>query len=385
MKILVVVPNTNWGGITTSATNFSNEMVSRGHEVVFLDMSGLYKCNDKLSDKIHRGHLLGKSRLWNIGKATIKKAKGFKKLFLGGLGIFKKIAIRLGFWHSFIFSKYKEYGEFDVAISYRQCVSCYSFVLNKVKAKKKLAFVHGELRYMGDISSWKRYMTRFDKIAYVSDVIREGFVARYPELADNAVTIYNMLDIERLESLAAQTNPYEFNKNKFNIVTVTRIENTLKCIDRIPRICERLKILNAPDFHWYIVGDGPDYNETVELTRELGVEDVITFTRATDNPFCILKDADLSVQTSRTEAYSMVLIESLFLNVPIFAMRYPSLKEILVDGENGIVCEQDVCDVADKLLSAMRGEIDIQAMKNMLQKNNKTNEKQYLQFMFAIK
>ena len=384
MKILVVVPNTNWGGITTSITNFSNEMVEEGHQLVFLDMSGLYKCGDNLSDRIYRGHLSGKARYWNLGKETLKKSHGLKKVLLSALGVVKKIAIRLGLWYSLVFNKYKEYGEFDVAIAFRQCASCYSFVLGKVKAKKKLGFVHGELRHMGDISSWRKYLTKFNKVAYVSEVIKEGFVAAYPELADNAVTIYNMLDTARIEKMAEQKNPCEFDRCRFNIITVTRVENTLKCVDRIPHICDRLKKLNAPDFHWYVVGDGPDFDATVRLARSLDVTDVLTFTGATENPFCILKDADICVQTSKTEAYSMVLIESLFLNVPIFAARYPSLGEILKDGENGIVCEQDNRDIADKLLAAMRGEIDIQKMKSALQKSKKTNEKQYLQFLNAI-
>ena len=196
MRILLTVTDTGMGGVTTAAVNFSNELASRGHEVVFLDMSGKHQVCDKLDDSVKLGKLSGRSRYWQLGAGDLARASGIKKLFLAALGIAKKLTIRSGIWNRLIFKKYKEYGEFDVAIAYRQCAPCYSFVLNKVKAKKKLGFVHGEIAYMGDISSWQKYMKHFYKVCYVSEAVKEQFTAKYPEFERNASSVHNFFDIE---------------------------------------------------------------------------------------------------------------------------------------------------------------------------------------------
>jgi len=53
MKILVVAPDTNVGGITTSAVNFCNELSKRGNDVYFLDMSNEVRCKDSFSESVH--------------------------------------------------------------------------------------------------------------------------------------------------------------------------------------------------------------------------------------------------------------------------------------------------------------------------------------------
>mgnify|MGYP003291932373 CR=1 FL=1 len=211
MKILVVVSDLILGGITTSAFNFSNEMVERGHDVTFLDISGTLRETDLPNPKIRISELRGKSKYWNI---TAKNSKGLSPLKHKILGVIKKVAIRIDLWYKLIFNKYVVDGEFDVALAFRQCEPCYYFVLNCVNAKKKIGFVHGELRFMGDISSWKKYMTSFNKIAYVSNAVKEQFVVAYPELSDNAVTVYNMFNVENIQKLSQEKPAVEFDKTK---------------------------------------------------------------------------------------------------------------------------------------------------------------------------
>ena len=67
------------------------------------------------------------------------------KLGILALGAMKKLTIRSGLWYKLIFSQFNKGECFDVAIAFRQCAPCYSFVLNKVNAKKKIGFVHSLL------------------------------------------------------------------------------------------------------------------------------------------------------------------------------------------------------------------------------------------------
>lgn len=386
MRILIAVPDACVGGINIAAVNLSNELTARGHQVCFLDMSGENMCVDRLRDDVELYFLKGKSRLWNIGVESVKRARGVKKLGILVFGVIKKLSIRSGLWYRLIFSKFKEYGEFDIAVAFRQCAPCYSFVLNKVKAKKKIGFVHGELKYMGDISSWQKYMTSFDKVAYVSNAVREEFVAAYPELKDNAVTIYNMFNIEQIKKLAEEGSDVVFDKSKVNIVTVAIIDNAFKQTHWIVEICERLKKQTDKPFHWYVVGDGGDFNETVALVRERGMEDVLSFVGRRMNPYSFVRQSDFTVLTSKSESYGMVVMESFILNTPAVVAKYPAIYEILEDGKHGLIAEQSIESLTECVCRMIENRDNIrEKCKNYLASVEANNDTAYKQFLNAIK
>lgn len=384
MKILIAIPDTAVGGITTAAVNLSNELVLRGHKVFFLDMSGEISCADRLKDDVKLTALKGKSRLWNIGGGSVRQARGLKKLGLLALGLIKKLTIRSGFWYKLIFSKFNKSESFDVAIAFRQCAPCYSFVLNKVNAKKKIGFVHGELAYMGDISSWKKYMTRFDKIAYVSNAVRGQFVAKYPELEKNACTVYNMFNVEQIKNLAEDECDLGFDENKVNIVTVARIENSFKQTHWIVEICKRLKNKADKPFHWYVVGDGPDFDETVALSKEHGTDDVLTFVGNKSNPYTYIKQSDFTVLTSKSEAYPMVVMESFILKKPMVVARFGSITEMLDEGKHGYIAEQSVDSLCEIIKKVIANDGSLDGCRSFLETYEFSNDVAYSQFLNAI-
>lgn len=385
MKILIAVPDTEVGGVNTAAINLSNELSSRGHTVYFLNMPGNNKCIDRLNENVNRVCFSGKSRLWNIGVESVRQARGLKKLGIIALGAIKKLTIRSGLWYKIIFSRFKDYGTFDVAVAFRQCAPCYSFVLNKVNAKRKMGFVHGELTYMGDISSWKKYMTRFDKIAYVSNAVKDQFVAKYPELEKNACTVYNMFNVDQIKNLAEDECDLVFDENNVNIVTVARIDNAFKQTQWIVEICKRLKNETDKPFHWYVVGDGPDMYETIALSKKRGTDDVLTFVGNKSNPYVYIKQSDFTVLTSRSESYGMVIVESFILGKPVVVAEYPALMEIMTDSEHGLIAKQNVDSMFGCVASMMGNHNDIRTRcERLLEEIEISNDLSYQQFLCAV-
>ncbi len=382
MKILLVVSDLIVGGITTSAFNFSNEMVERGHDVTFLDLSGTVEEKDLPNPEMKIARLNGKAKYWNI---TAKNSNGLSPILHKMLGLVKKITVRIGLWYKMIFTKFCPQEEFDVAIAFRQCEPCYYFVLNCVNAKKKIGFVHGELKFMGDISSWKKYMPQFTKIAYVSNAVKEQFVSAYPELSDNATAVYNMFNVEQIKKLADEKPAVEFDKTKKNIVTVCRIDNAFKRTNWIVEICEKLKKEASTSFHWYVLGDGVDYDNMVKLVKEKGVEDVLTFAGNQNNPYAIVKNADFTVLPSKSEAFGLVVVESFILGVPVLVTEYPAAYEIIEENKNGIIAKQDLDDLYNKVKMMIDDENEIFSnCTNTLSVYLYNNEKAYLQFLDAL-
>lgn len=385
-KILMVLTDMNMGGVTTAAINFCNELYSRGNDVDVLVMSVNSPDRSECFTKgINVFRLKGIDGLWNLCPAMITKEKNaLKKSILLLLGILKKLINRNSRWMRLLFGKKKRFIGYDVVIAYRQCAPCYYFALNCVEAEKTVAFVHGDIEYMGDISTWQTYMYSFDAVAYVSDAVKNGFVKKYPDLITNAHTIYNVFDIHGMLEKSMIPSDVEISSEVFNIVTVSRIENTMKGTDRIPYICSLLKEKHCGQFHWYVVGDGPDLEKNKKLSDELGVSDHITYLGSRNNPYNIMACADVCVLPTLTEAFPMIVGESLILGKPIITSRYPAASEIIIDGENGIIAEQNVESLCEKIVTLIENINLFLQMRDTCMAYRYDNDRSYKQFIKAI-
>jgi len=385
-SFFIILTDMGMGGVTTAAVNFCNGLYERKNKVDVLVMDD--RCSGeevRFADGINVFHLKGKDRLWNLNPVTIKREQNtIKRLFLSVLGVFKKLINRKSRWMRMIFGKKIRFGGYDVVIAYRQCAPCYHFALNCVEAEKKVAFVLGGIEFMGDISTWRKYMNSFDAVAYVSDAVKNGFVDKYPELSKNAVTVYNVFDTESIIEKSSMIPNIEFDSQKFNIVTVSRIENTMKGTGRIPYICKKLKDKYNNVFHWYVVGGGPDLEGNVELSSNLGVNEHLTFLGADDNPYKVMKRCDLCVLPTLTEAFPMIVGESLILGIPIVTSRYPAAGEIIVDSENGLIAEQSVDSIFEKISELMDDTQLYSLIKENCERFVYDNDRSFNQLMEAL-
>lgn len=379
MKFLVVVPDLNVGGVTSSAKNFCKECAIQGNEIDILVMNNV---TANISG-VDQTQIDGISRYWNIGIGEFKASPLIKKIGLTPLVITKKLLNKRGLWLPLILNKQLT-KEYDLVVAYRQCAPCYYFVLNCVKARRKIAVIHGDITFMGDISSWSRFLPQFDKIACVSNAVTFGFKNRFSSISDNFTTIYNMYDIESMTKLKSAENQFSVDSSKFNIISVCRHENGHKKVNRVIEACAILERRGFRDFHWYIVGDGPDFQYNIELAHKLGVSHFITFCGALENPFSLLSKCDISVMTSATEAYGMSLKESLILGVPVVAMEYPALSEVISNNKDGLICRQDIEDLCDKIMYLSSNAGILLQMRDYIARHPQSNEIAYKQLLGCL-
>lgn len=385
-KILVIVPDMNLGGITTSVINFCNELNKRGNHVCFLNMGAKNKYfENKMEEDVKQIHLIGIASKWQLGISDLKTANFIKKIKLIPLALLKKLTNKSGKWLDIIFHGYSITEEYDAVVAFRQCAPCYYFALKCTNAKNKIAFIHGDINYMGNISSWDVYFDKFDKIACVSNAVRKGFQQKYKEYYNKFFTVYNMFNIQEILEMAKKEDiNFKLNKNYCNIVTVARIENETKTIDIIPRICKMLKDNGCSKFHWYVIGDGPDLELDKILSEKLCTNDVLTFCGSMDNPYYMIKQSSFTVLPSKTEAYSMVVLESLILGIPIVVSRYEGVQEAVKDGITGLIVDQSVEDLSGKVQLLITNRNELNKLYSNLMKNETNNDMAYNQFMNCI-
>lgn len=245
--------------------------------------------------------------------------------------------------------------EYDVAISYLNdkyldvySGGCDDFIKKCITAKKKIAWIHNDARQHGLTHSIciSKYED-FDYVVNVSQGCKEIFDEIVPEYEYKSRVVTNMLDLNRIGLKKSDSSPYD--SNCFNIVTVARIENRQKRIDRIIDVCEMLKESGIENFRWTIVGDGQDLQEIIESARSKNLLNYINFVGRKSNTIPYMQHANVFVQTSDYEAYSMVLIEALSVGCPCVVTNYASAQNIITNGENGWIVNRDSRAIYEKI------------------------------------
>ena len=125
----------------------------------------------------------------------------------------------------------------------------------------------------------------------------------------------------------------------------------------------------------HLLGQGELGSELKELVRALNLEDHIEFAGFINNPFPILKAADLFCLPSLYEGMPLILLEAMACGVPIVATDCPSgPRELLEDGKYGkLVTPENSGELASAITkaienSAWREEVSRSAKEHVAEK-----------------
>ena len=182
MKILIVNNNLNIGGVQKSLVNLLGEIHSEHDVTLFLfSDSGELKKDIPENVKIIEGNRF--VRLMGITNAEAKSEGMITYLLRSFFTVLTRVfGTRVSFG---ILSRMQRMsGEYDVAVSFMQNGAyrvfyggCNEFVVNGVRAKNKVAFVHCDfLNYEGNNRYNRNFYSKFDKIACVSEKIGRAHV-----------------------------------------------------------------------------------------------------------------------------------------------------------------------------------------------------------------
>ena len=109
---------------------------------------------------------------------------------------------------------------------------------------------------------------------------------------------------------------------------------------------------DLPQPRFLVAGDG---RERSRLTREidtLGLRERVTLLGARDDVPALLRAADVVCIPSRSEGFGLVAIEAMAAGRPVVATSVGGLPEVIVDGETGLlVNENQIADALSALLT----------------------------------
>lgn len=217
--------------------------------------------------------------------------------------------------------------EYDIAIDFNSYQNECAVGTLKTHARKKIMWIHNDMeiklrnepKYRVLWTFFKGKLRRYDAFAAVSPGIIDGFRRASGVRDKPIVPIPNHIDTE--EIFRKKDFPVDFSPNpdKLNLCSVGRICHQ-KGYDLLMGYLAEVK-KRRQDFHFYLIGDGPDRAALERQINSLGLREFVTLLGNQKNPFCYMDKMDGFVLTSRYEGQGMVIREAQALGLPLYISK----------------------------------------------------------------
>ena len=372
MKILFsVVVLKGIGGIESSLLNILNNLCCDTEYVIDLCVIGNYISPTTVIPE--NVHIIQGNRILEYACSELKdlkKDKSKTEIIMAVLVKCLKKAIGYKRILNFCLKSMKNKEKYDVAISFSNdkfngeyIGGSDDYILRCCDAQRKIAWIHNDARQHGMTKEiCLAHYKDFDYVVNVSEGCKKIFDEIVPEYKGKSKVVTNTLNLMGIEKRKSGISPYKSN-GKINLLTVARMDNQQKRIDRVLDCCRKFKEEKINNVFWTVVGDGPDFEMLKKQAAQFELDDYLVFVGRKSNAIPYMQYADLFVQTSDYEAYSMVLIEALSVGCPCICTNYESAHNIIENDVNGWLVEKTSEAIYEKIRETIERMDSVKAMK----------------------
>ena len=374
MKVLIVVPSFRNGGTITSLKNIVSSIDLDKHQIDVFAITNTGSNSDFIANYVNvlgqnlDNKIISTSLKISIKKSVFKLVKFVKKT-LEKIGIdispvaFKPVVRRL------------EQNNYDLVISFQEGQAT-KFV-SYFKKARKISWVHCDYKNMLRIANIKpqhNLYSKIDKIVCVSEYTKNVFISLLPETTPKTIPLHNLISEKIIIERSNDQNEMDtnFNYDGFRIVSLGRID-PVKRFSSIPKIVNDLK-KRGLKFRWYIIGGGNGQEKGLlnKNISEYSVQEELLLLGEKNNPYPYIKEADLLVSTSLSEACPNVINEAKILGTPIVATDFGSVYEFIEDNVNGLISPIET--IADKIEQMISNEATYNSIKSNISQFKYNND-----------
>lgn len=359
-KILFVIESFAIGGAEKSLINLLNTLDFSAYDVTVVIFAKGGALEPQLPAFIHLVHLPHQfSRLKRL------------KFFLCRKALRPQQTEDL-FWKIFSKDVPDFPGNWDVAVAYGQGFPTY-FVAEKVKADKKIAWVNTDFIKAGYNAHFDApFYQKMHTVVNVSEAGKNSFESAFNDTPlGNVVVIEDLINHQYVLKQAAETVDFA-ESARLKLVSVGRL-HPAKGYGLAIDAAEILRDKKL-DFEWHIIGEGSERQTLEELIRKQNLSDYVILEGADNNPYKYMAAADIYVQTSLYEGFSITVREAKALGKIVVSTNFPSVFSAITDGQNGIIAEMNAENIAEKIMNTAANVNLKNKIIDNLSKENQTGE-----------
>ncbi len=314
MNCLIVVPSLHRAGAETQAVDLANGLAANGHSIHFCSFEPQLAQRSRISEQVFFHHLLRESKfdLSLIDRIALLIDEHRIEIVLGVL----KIAV-LTAWLAAKRSKIKP----------------------PVVAGVHTTINRGLKNEILDRLLFRKVFARLPAIIFVCENQRDHWVRKYPELKIKSFVVHNGLEPERFR----RADFVDSGRQLLRALNIPQDAIVFACIAAFrPEKGHRILVdaFSHVKGNAYLVfaGDGDFRGSTEILATEIGVRERTRFLgNIEDTRPLIAASTSTVLASTAVETFSMAMLESMALGVPMIAPIIGGLPEAIVDGDTGLL------------------------------------------------
>ncbi|SVB37467.1 uncharacterized protein METZ01_LOCUS190321 [marine metagenome] len=195
---------------------------------------------------------------------------------------------------------------------------------------------------------------RSDGITAVSHYLKDETIRDFDVPAERVKVIPNFVD--SIVDREPDRGRYRSTMAKEEEKVVMHVSN-FRPVKRVLDVIEIFSgIVTVMPARLVMIGDGPERSAAMERAKILGIADKVTFLGKHSHVDELLSCADLFLLPSSSESFGLAALEAMATGTPVVASNVGGIKEVIVDGETGYLCEvgdvRKMTDSSIQLLSS---------------------------------
>ncbi|MCR2822023.1 glycosyltransferase [Lederbergia panacisoli] len=347
-KIIFMLINMNIGGTEKALLNMINEMSSHKYDItIFMleEYGGFleyipprvkvkyFNEYDTIKSLINQPPHLMSLQLFKNGKIIV----AFIIFFLY---IISKVLGNRSIYFQYLVRKYSPLeNEYDLAVAYDGPMDFISyFVLKKIKAKKKIQWIHFDITKIGFNPKFaEKVYSKFDKVFVVSEEAKGKLIKIVPTIKNKTEVLINKSSPQILKYQSKLGEGFNDSFDGIRILTVGRLSSE-KGQDIAIYVLDRL-LKDGYKVKWYCVGDGPSKSKLKQRIFEYNLEENFILLGSNPNPYPYFDQCDIYVQPSKHEGFCITLLEAKYFRKPIVTTNFTGAKEQIKHGETGLIVD----------------------------------------------
>lgn len=338
-KVLFLIPSLVGGGAERTLINILKNIDYLLFDVhlVVVDYSGVY--SEEVPNQVKVLPLFSNTKLVRV-LAYIQKRIGFNNVMVNRF--LKRIDSSYDTAISFLDSNFT-----DLLFEIPTVKKTISWIHSSYKTNQNFYKFYKNESYRKQLIA-NRY-SKLDTIVFVSHDAKKEFEEIFGTFK-NMPVIYNFMDEKNIHLKA---NSFEVTKelNTIKFVAVGSLF-PVKGYDLLILAASKLKEAGVK-FKIDIYGQGFLKEELLDLIKNHKLENYVTLKGFVSNPYPYIKDADIFIMSSKSEAMPMALCEAMILGKPVLVTNCSGCREVVNYGEYGLMSNANIENLAlsmDKLI-----------------------------------